>query len=300
MSRRISNAVKIDDVFDGLFPQEYRRRIIIMLRAFLDASMTFSQTNTAPTLTVAGFVGELQGWSIFQREWRKACRNAGINSFHMTDFEARKPPYDVWNDRKRAAVLSRLQQLISTTVLFGVSVTVAKADYEVLDKESKQRICGDNPYLLCASRCIGLVTRQLIQQKLNERVAYLFESGDKGQPAFIAAMCRLITASDKFKDQMRILTITAGNKVDFPAFDSADFLAWETAHYMPTRLGVEHQPVRSTIQRILDSVPIIGLYLSPTALRKMIATHSLENFEKFNEKFRYRPQKRNPKRPYTW
>ena len=151
---------EIREIFEDLYPPEYEHHRVIMLRAFFDASKTFPNDNPFPCLTIPGFVAEIPAWSTFQRQWRDARKESGIDFFHMTDFEANAYPYNTWSKRKRNAVISDLITLIKDTVEFGVAVALPKTEYDALSESTKKRF-NDNPYSWVASVCVQLVAKHV-------------------------------------------------------------------------------------------------------------------------------------------
>ncbi len=52
-------------------------------------------------LTVGGVISTFESWGCLSLEWSAAIAAMGIPCFHMTDFEARRPPYDTWTNQQR-------------------------------------------------------------------------------------------------------------------------------------------------------------------------------------------------------
>lgn len=276
-----------------------------MLRAFVDAGATFPNGSLAPSFTVAGFMAKCSAWSKFQKQWCKGRQDAGIDYFHMTDFEARSPhspPYHEWNDRKRAAVIGKLVRLIADTVLFGVSVTILKADYDALSKEQRDHLCSDNPYLFCANFCLGRMAKHMVKQCPHERAIYVYESGDKGQEQFSDAMHELSKQPGYF-DAMRVAGFVTGLKRDYPHLDSADFLAWEINRHLPKHLGLDATPMRPTLQRVAQTRRLHSYHYTRAQLISLADSAEQENLEIAKE-FHWHivpgPPKKKPKKPHRW
>jgi hypothetical protein len=289
----------LSEIFDGIFPANYRKQLIVMLRAYFDGSKTFSRSSPFPCLAVAGFVGDKKRWSRFQKKWRDVRKTSGIDFFHMADYEARRPPYDSWSERKRKAVLDRLISLTRETADFGAITLLPKSEFDSLDKRTRNRF-NDNPYLWCASYCIGLIARRLEREKINESVMYIFESGDQGEPEFKHAMARLVETSEAFRRRFRIYSIMPGLKHEIPALDSADFLAWETTRYVPIKVGAASGPMRDSVKRVLEVVPMETLYMDEAGVLSLIERNTPAYVAAMAKEFGLKPGKPQPKRPYRW
>jgi hypothetical protein len=74
-------------------------------------------------LTLGCAIASCDQWNALEGPWRKIIADAGIDFFHMVDFEARQPPYDGWSDDKRRKVLNDLLELMRVNIprYWGVS-----------------------------------------------------------------------------------------------------------------------------------------------------------------------------------
>ena len=242
----------------GLFPPEYGRRLILMLQAFVDAS----KPKDGSVVSVAGFVGIGSEWSKFQRAWRRKRKELQLEYFHMTDFmSGQAKPYKDWTEDRRQGVMTRLIQLINLHLWFGVAVAANVADFTAL-RDEKRILCGKNIYALCAAQCIGIVSRALVEEKIDEPVAWVFEAGDKGEPEFTSAMGHLCATKESARRALQVFTIAPGSKKDIAPLDAADFLAWESVQHLPEPVGdklilKESKPY---IKRLTLDLPSLYMY----------------------------------------
>jgi hypothetical protein len=75
-----------------------------MLWAYFDESGWHAKPSEGgglKKLTVGGCVATFESWECLSAEWASAIAAMGIPCFHMKDFEARRPPYDVWSNDQR-------------------------------------------------------------------------------------------------------------------------------------------------------------------------------------------------------
>lgn len=252
-----------------------------VLHGYFDASQTLPDSHRAPCLAVAGLVGDAEPWSRCEELWGAALQRAGIAvPFRMADFETRQePPWNAITDEARGILLDRLLEIVAAAPTFGVAAVVRLDEYEALDRATRDRL--GKPYVPAADICLAVVARWLSDHGLTERVAYFFESGDVGLPGFRDAIHRIITASDQFKDAMRILSVTTGRKRDFRLLQTADLFSWEVTQQIPKSLGLSREPMRPSLDRLLASVPVEVRYLNGDALRGLGARrHSAEELQR--------------------
>lgn len=244
-----------------------------MLRAFVDASKA-NRPGDPPVLAIAGFVGTVPGWSSFQKKWREARTRSGIEYFHMTDFMSRKSkPYRDWTEIKRKAVIGRLIDLVNSHLMFAVATAVNVPDFYAQSNRDVVR-SGNNPYVFCACSCVALVAHALQFNNINEPVLWVFESGDRGHPGFIAAMNRICLASEKTREDFRIFSVMPGTKKKFPGLDAADFLAWETPQHVQRMRGDSPGGMSSYINRL--TVKIFNHYVYGEHIRQFVADDTPE------------------------
>jgi hypothetical protein len=82
-----------------------------MLWAFLDESGQYANGKLV-RLTVGGCIAPFDVWEALSMYWAEAIGKMGLSMFHMTDFEARVPPYRDWTDTQRKDRLNALLNLI--------------------------------------------------------------------------------------------------------------------------------------------------------------------------------------------
>lgn len=106
-----------------------------VLTAYFDESYnhrTEKYPNEPLVYTVACWLSTGQKWLLFEKKWRLALKTAGIEFFHMTDFEARRGAYESWSNSKRISLLKGLHSIIDKYTIFGFASSVNCADYDEL------------------------------------------------------------------------------------------------------------------------------------------------------------------------
>src|ERR1044071_6141048 len=66
-----------------------------------------SGTHGSPILTLAGYIGTIEQWAEFSREWDELLRHEGLTHFHMSKFEARRGEFEGWDNERRLRVQKR-------------------------------------------------------------------------------------------------------------------------------------------------------------------------------------------------
>src|SRR5204863_1309480 len=120
-----------------------RQRLLMMLRAYIDASTALHD----PVLSVAGFVAPANKWKVLNSKWRDGRRRAGIDVFRMAQFMAKPPvgPYRNMSPKKKQAIIARLINLITGTASFGVAAAFKLADFTALPDVDRE-MYGNNPW----------------------------------------------------------------------------------------------------------------------------------------------------------
>jgi len=96
---------------------------VAMTWIYFDESGEHERTGGLKRLTLGCAIGSVDQWKAIDAPWRKVIADAGVDMFHMADFEARKPPFDTWDNPKRQKVLNQLLDLMCKNIprYWGVS-----------------------------------------------------------------------------------------------------------------------------------------------------------------------------------
>lgn len=94
----------------------WRGKAIAVLWAYFDESGAHGAGGILRRLTLGCAVAPFENWQALEPLWNDVLADAELpNGFHMADFEARVPPYD-WDEPKRRDVLGRFLALASQYV----------------------------------------------------------------------------------------------------------------------------------------------------------------------------------------
>jgi hypothetical protein len=65
-----------------------------MVCVYYDESGEYGATGELLNMSMGGCVAPLEKWESFGESWRAALSAEGLDYFHMTEFEAWRPPFD--------------------------------------------------------------------------------------------------------------------------------------------------------------------------------------------------------------
>ena len=234
----------------------------------MDAYADGSFYNRLGLFAVATFLAPVNDWAGLQIRWRRVLHeaNPNLNVFHMTDLMSGKvKPYSEWTADKRVNLISDLIQIISETAIYGVAGIMRPAGYKALRTMHSQgtSLLGKNPYAMCADTCITFIGKRLDDIGPSRRVAYTFEAGDRGLPEWNSNLTRILTSSQKYRDDMKILSVTTLTKKDAPALQAADIFAYECSHC--------DGELTETLQLLAARIPMQRVYIDDTLVRRAAA-----------------------------
>ena len=99
-----------------------------MISCYIDESGTHDDS---VAIAVGGFASTPEVWMAFEKPWREILGRFGIDRFHMSDFVARVPPFDRFDEQERHDLISSLVDCISRHDLGGAAVVLKRADYPI-------------------------------------------------------------------------------------------------------------------------------------------------------------------------
>lgn len=247
-------------------PPEERHTLAVV--AYFDAS---GDRDTS-VVSVAGFVGTDEQWTRFTALWNDCLKEWGLMEpgmpgyFHMTDYVARRWPYDdeFWTDEEtRKERLGRLLTLIVEHVALSVGTVIPVAQYRETVAPSVDELMG-GPFGMGAAAC--LLDLGDLMRPLGEWVSVIFERGDTGWGKVRGTYERL-TRNDQFRQYARIEAMADGDKRRFPPLQAADILAYELFRRVQTQLGLNESARRTYPLSVLAMRPNAWVHLRGGALR---------------------------------
>ena len=107
----------------------------------------------------------------------RALDSWGLEYFHMTDFHARKGPYEQWPEKKREPRLARLYSIINRNATAAIGYTMARKDFELLSPKALAAV--KSHYCILAHGCMLAALEAAVQYGFT-RLEYVFDDGFRG------------------------------------------------------------------------------------------------------------------------
>jgi len=99
---------------------------------------------------------------------------------------------------------------------------------------------------------MGFTATWLEGQRIPGPGAYIFEQGDTIHADLRAEIVKL-TASRTFREKLRVLSLTFGEKQTFPSLQAADVLAYELCKQVARNIGIETRPTRKSLLALIEN-----------------------------------------------
>ena len=149
-----------------------------MLTCYLDDS----DATTSSVQTIAGYVGDANGWDRFEALANQVCDTFDVDVIHCREFDARQSCFKGWSVPRSIAFLHAIGDAMAGNVLFGVSRSIPKSHY----KRRKSQL-NLNPNLGAYGFAFGTIVFSMrhgkefgIQKSVEtEGMLYRIESGHK-------------------------------------------------------------------------------------------------------------------------
>lgn len=192
----------------------------MIIKAYIDESGVGDETHC----TVAAFVGKLGAWHKFDHEWAGLLsRSPGKPAYaHLIEMERKSAPFESWNTADIATFYKKGFRLVQRRALFGVSVTVSKADYAYYKATLPPRNTPDSFYGLCVRMVLDFIVNYFREggEKHSPRVNCIFDQG-KRTPEAAAIFNEMKRA---YSDCSRILgDFASGSHRDHYGLQIADY-----------------------------------------------------------------------------
>jgi hypothetical protein len=187
----------------------------------------FDESYTHPpaplVYSVGGYVSSYMQWKQFQKEWKLALAQAGVEYFHMVEFQACKPPYDVWSKQKRVRFLQTLHKIIHKRVQRSFASTVIMEDYNRLTEEQKRAF--GTPHAYAAVNCMKHIANWCNENNYNAPMAYVFEKGSAHDKEIRKLFEEILGAGER--EFYRVGSFSFADKKDVLPLQASDILAYE-------------------------------------------------------------------------
>ncbi|HZH29196.1 MAG TPA: DUF3800 domain-containing protein [Pyrinomonadaceae bacterium] len=248
-----------------IIPEYNKDQVIGMFNGYFDESGTHA---SSAVVCVAGCLSTAEQWSLFQREWQEVLDEAGIEVFHMSEFESRVRAYKDWSNEKRRYVQSKLLNIIISRISVGIAAAVVRSDYDKIII-GPHRENHDGPYTFCASMCFAFAGGWAEENGYDEPISYIFEDGALGKQEVDTQFSNAYK-NEKARQFYRLGSLVFDDKRRFNQLQAADILAYEMYKHVLRVTGKEKRPTRTSML-ILDVIPMKRRFFDEKALLDFIA-----------------------------
>jgi hypothetical protein len=221
-------------------------------------------------VTIGGFVAHVNEWKEFEREWRLLLAEFEIEFVHISEYVARRGPYEKWADSRRVDFMRKLTGIIRRRARAAIAASFPIHNYEkIKDIVVAQAVEFSTTALVyCAGVCwknLGDWARDTGKGK-DVRIASVFEEGDHDSEILEAH--RRFKNTPMVEEEWRLGDIGFDNKKCLP-LQAADFFAYETHRRIKSPATW-----RKSVEQIISSIPTYALYLGDDRTDEIVAKFS--------------------------
>ncbi|MEP7076040.1 MAG: hypothetical protein ABI878_09525 [Acidobacteriota bacterium] len=188
------------DAFEHLCENAFddRRGVIALLTVYFDGASNVPKDESVPALhSVGAYIGTVDNWRKFRKEWRRELDKKNLEYFHMTDFEfaqsraiAQKPipsksMFCDWQKDDFVPFLKKLHDTINRKDRKGeyrlesFTSTVIKKDFdETIPKDLIGDVQCSSYYIFNVVQILKAVHHFLSLSNNNDPIHYIFAGGD--------------------------------------------------------------------------------------------------------------------------
>ena len=252
------------------FPTGRSEGLFLMLRAYFDDSGSGADSEVA---VVAGLIGTVQQWSIFEHEWgqRLADPLPGYNKpplrmFHLSPCNARDGEFREYNDAECNAVTHDFRQIIIRSGLISTSSAIDRRAWDDLVVGKARKWLG-NAIDVCIENCVKRAIENASSLPDSDLMAVVFDQGMWTQRRQEFADFDV----SRLTHRPQIVSVTYAQVVDVFPLQGADIAATENYWYAIRlmRDGVGAQP-RAHMAHYLKNMIAEGFMIDRSRIAEML------------------------------
>jgi hypothetical protein len=194
--------------------------------AYYDESGTHGGS---PITVLGGFIGMVEEWAEFNREWRKILAKNNLPYIHAKELFHRQGPYRNWSEKQINYIWADILYVLQEYKRFQISKIVLH-DRDYYDSYisaglSSRRERLDTKYALCV-RC-AMHFLPMAHHRLNADgvVNFMLEAGHKNAGDALRVSLEL-KKNEYYSWAQSIGTFSFGTKSDFPPLQAADLISY--------------------------------------------------------------------------
>ena len=224
-----------------------------MVWAYYDESGEYDAAGNLVNMSIGGCISRRDSWEKLDASWRKVLSDEGLSSFHMTDFEAWKPPFDFTleggaRDKERH---NRLLNALLALMLDHVDGFYA---YAAVSKYEGREVSHRNAMEDCVGGAKDLVLR--VWQDYEEPINLVFGKQNHFPSDWVD---KYVAFYDYGKAKSRIASISHLNTFKWSPLQAADILVYEVARSLRA-----DRPERYPFKRLVAGAKERGIPFSLT------------------------------------
>jgi hypothetical protein len=234
----------LDHLILSVFPHDRSGGHMAFVTVHYDDSGTHKESGIA---LAACWVGTVDQWKEFDRNWEDLKSDEGFQVFHMADFAAGEKEFTGWSDAKKKRVLHKVCTIINTRVRAGFAASVTKKDYDDLITGRFRSYAGRYHYSFAVRTCAGFVSKWRKKYQQDSSMKYIFDQMGKGKGEIMAVLDAAIKTSKRESQHTGVPPLTGYSFEDkklIVPLQAADVAAW-TVYQMMQRHVAQRQPTRT-------------------------------------------------------
>ena len=242
-----------------------------MFIANLDESYD-PERRTSNVFVVGGFVAHADEWARFEPVWQACLVRAGVERFHMREFEYAVGQFKGWDRDRRYELVGQLTEIVNDHRLFGISSALDVEAYErvfvpALPVEDAQIL--RRPHVFCLQACLEHLAS--IRDQIGARGDQIRLVLDNNRE--VSHVVR-VHGRDfiEFMDWQDLFTEPEFASSKLPGLQAADVFAYESFKHVTNQLTgpVPVRPMRKLLERLERTGRHRGGYHDERELRQLI------------------------------
>lgn len=274
----------VKDLMSGTSP--LGTGILAMLKAYYDDSGTH---DGSLVVSVAGYVGEDDQWTEFQRNWNdiliqfnhdNAC---DVTHMHIADLIGGfGKQYKGLDETKRVALLSSLCTLARVRSIRGIGSFIMTSDYtEILGHVDDRPPGCPAPFTLCAEGAFLMTKGWALKAGRKDSIGYFIEKGTKHRGEILSGFDRAQKAND-LGASFRFDTLAQGPK-EIVGLQLADVYVWTLAAEQKGTLDHLSKPFQRELKSFLYGHPHEHLPWDKPMLERCVLDPALQHLDVRNK-----------------
>jgi hypothetical protein len=229
-------------------PRPHEPLKMALFGAYLDESENVFPGTSVRVLSIAGFVAFAEHWDAVAIPWSARLRRAGIEEFHMTEYECRKGAFEHIPDEDAEALFNDLLSIMRTAGLSlqPFAIWCDRRDWGAMD-----------PYPEMLTLMCELVAGSVESSDGVVEIAYIADENLKHRGRCRRAM-NAIRDSDKAYAR-NIALFEFGDSKHYPQLQVADLLAFEVTKHQRNMLAAGPR-LRYSLEALLENRDLIPTF----------------------------------------